>query len=135
MNVFKHLTAIFAGLSCAAAVASTDFVDLLGDVTIEDDEFARSVELREAQRTLVNPDDTIWETIRRGFGIADLPNSVVDKELKLYTRALPYTQQMAFRARMYLYFIVSETQKRGMPANSPGIPLDLFHTSADDPPV
>lgn len=123
MNVFKHLTAIFAGLSCAAAVASTDFVDLLGDVTIEDEEFARSVELREAQRTLVNPDDTIWETIRRGFGIADLPNSVVDKELKLYTRALPYTQQMAFRARMYLYFIVSETQKRGMPTELALLPF------------
>ena len=77
--------------------------------------FVRSVELREAQRTRVNPDDTIWVTIRRGFGLSDLPEAVVNKELERYTKALPYTEQMAFRARMYLYFIVSETQKRAMP--------------------
>ena len=123
MNALKYLAAALAGLGCSLSVGASDFVDLLGDITIENDEFVRSVELREAQRTRVNPDDTIWVSIRRGFGLADLPDSVVDRELIRYTKALPYTEQMAFRARMYLYFIVSETQKRGMPTELALLPF------------
>ena len=63
-----------------------------------------------------------------GFGLADLPDTVVNRELERYTKALPYTEQMAFRARMYLYFIVSETQKRGMPTELALLPFvtDMF---------
>ena len=123
MIAFKHLAVIIAGLGWSLSAAASDFVDLLGDITIENDEFVRSVELREAQRTRINPDDTIWVTIRRGFGLSDLPEAVVDKELERYTKALPYTEQMAFRARMYLYFIVSETQKRAMPTELALLPF------------
>ena len=79
--------------------AATDYIDLLGDITIED-ELAQAVELREARSRVVMPEDSVWETIRKGFALNDLPETVVDAEL---------------RARMYLYFIVSETQRRGMP--------------------
>lgn len=123
LNALKYLAAALVGLGGSLSVGASDFVDLLGDITIENDEFVRSVELREAQRTRVNPDDTIWVSIRRGFGLADLPDSVVDRELIRYTKALPYTEQMAFRARMYLYFIVSETQKRGMPTELALLPF------------
>ena len=81
MIAFKHLAVIIAGLGWSLSAAASDFVDLLGDITIENDEFVRSVELREAQRTRINPDDTIWVTIRRGFGLSDLPEAVVGKEL------------------------------------------------------
>jgi membrane-bound lytic murein transglycosylase D len=122
LNTFKHLAIVIAGLGWSLSATASDYVDLLADLPIED-ELVKAVELREAQRTRVNPDDTIWVTIRRGFGLADLPDDVVDKELQRYTKALPYTEQMAFRARMYLYFIVSETQKRGMPTELALLPF------------
>ena len=122
MRVFKHWIVVAASLGYSLCSYGSDFVDLLGDITIED-EFVKSVELREARRSHVNPDDTIWVTIRRGFGLADLPDTVVNRELERYTKALPYTEQMAFRARMYLYFIVSETQKRGMPTELALLPF------------
>lgn len=123
MNAFKHLAVIIAGLGWSLSTAASEFVDLLADIPIGEDELAQSVELREAQRSRINPDDTIWVTIRRGFGLSDLPENIVNRELTRYTKALPYTEQMAFRARMYLYFIVSETQKRGMPTELALLPF------------
>ena len=123
MKAIKHLAVIIAGLGWSLSAPASDYVDLLADLPPIEDELVKAVELREAQRTRVNPDDTIWVTIRRGFGLSDLPQNVVDRELQRYTRALPYTEQMAFRARMYLYFIVSETQKRGMPTELALLPF------------
>ncbi len=123
MKAIKHLAVIIAGLGWSLSAPASDYVDLLADLPPIEDELVKAVELREAQRTRVNPDDTIWVTIRRGFGLSDLPQNVVDRELRRYTRALPYTEQMAFRARMYLYFIVSETQKRGMPTELALLPF------------
>lgn len=123
MNAFKQLAIVVAGLGWSLSAAASEFVDLLADIPVGENELAKSVELREAQRSRINPDDTIWVTIRRGFGLSDLPEAVVDRELNRYTKALPYTEQMAFRARMYLYFIVSETQKRGMPSELALLPF------------
>lgn len=66
----KFRGALLALLSCGViqhAVAS-EFVDLLGDITIED-EVAQAVEARLARENVVAPEDTVWETIRQGFGI------------------------------------------------------------------
>ena len=123
LNAFKQLAIVVAGLGWSLSAAASEFVDLLADIPVGENELAKSVELREAQRSRINPDDTIWVTIRRGFGLSDLPEAVVDRELNRYTKALPYTEQMAFRARMYLYFIVSETQKRGMPSELALLPF------------
>ena len=102
--------------------AATDYIDLLGDITIED-ELVQAVELREARSRVVMPEDSVWETIRKGFALNALPETVVDAELRRYTQALNYTQSMALRARMYLYFIVSETQRRGMPTEIALLPF------------
>lgn len=123
MNTLKQFAIVVAGLGWSLSAVASDFVDLLADIPVGENELAKSVELREAQRSRINPDDTIWVTIRRGFGLSDLPEAVVDRELTRYTKALPYTEQMAFRARMYLYFIVSETQKRGMPSELALLPF------------
>ena len=115
---------LLALLSCGVVqhAAAADFVDLLGDITIED-EVAQAVEARMARDSIVAPEDTVWETIRQGFGLADLPENVVNRELARYTRHLHYTQRMAFRSRMYLYYIVSETQRRGMPTEIALLPF------------
>lgn len=123
MNTLKQFAIVVAGLGWFLSAVASDFVDLLADIPVGENELAKSVELREAQRSRINPDDTIWVTIRRGFGLSDLPEAVVNRELTRYTKALPYTEQMAFRARMYLYFIVSETQKRGMPSELALLPF------------
>lgn len=121
--MIKIRTLILAvSLAITTQVWGSNYVDLLGEITIED-ELAQAVELRAASTTRVSTEDTVWETIRKGWAIPDLPDSVVDKELKLYTRNLPYTEKMAFRSRMYLYYIVSETQRRGIPTELALLPF------------
>ena len=121
MKFRSALLAIF-GCGVIQHAAATEFVDLLGEIAIED-EVAQAVEARLAQEAVIAPEDTVWETIRQGFGLADLPEAVVNRELKRYTKHLQYTQRMAFRSRMYLYYIVSETQRRGMPTEIALLPF------------
>ena len=97
----KFICFIPMALVVTSVSAATDYIDLLGDITIED-ELAQAVELREARSRVVMPEDSVWETIRKGFALNDLPETVVDAELRRYTQALNYTQSMALRARMYL---------------------------------
>lgn len=118
IRAFIVATGVFLGTQ---AIAS-NYVDLLGNITIED-ELAQAVELREAANSRIAPEDSVWASIRKGFGLNDLPDSVVDPELNFYTHSLPYTQKMAFRSRMYLYYIVSETQRRGMPTEIALLPF------------
>lgn len=118
---FKRLIAL-AAACVTTTVSASNYVDLLGEITIED-EFVKAVEVREARRVRISPADSIWQCIREGWGVSDLPQAVVDAELKRYTQALPYTEAMALRARMYLYFIVSETEKRDMPTEIALLPF------------
>lgn len=111
-----------AGVFLSTQAIASNYVDLLGNITIED-ELAQAVELREAANSRIAPEDSVWASIRKGFGLNDLPDSVVDPELDFYTHSLPYTQKMAFRSRMYLYYIVSETQRRGMPTEIALLPF------------
>ena len=71
MNTLKQFAIVVAGLGWSLSAVASDFVDLLADIPVGENELAKSVELREAQRSRINPDDTIWVTIRRGFGLAD----------------------------------------------------------------
>ena len=118
IRAFIVATGVFLGTQ---AIAS-NYVDLLGNITIED-ELAQAVELREAANSRIAPEDSVWASIRNGFGLNDLPDSVVEPELNFYTHSLPYTQKMAFRSRMYLYYIVSEAQRRGMPTEIALLPF------------
>ncbi len=114
--ITSALTALVATVASASNV-----VDLLNDIPIEEE--STVVELREANAEAFVSEEDIWEVVRAGWGLAALPDSVVTKELKLYTRSLPYTHQTTERSRTYLYYILSETQKRGMPSEIALLPF------------
>ena len=117
------LLALFClGVHCAQA--QVDVHQLLGEITIEDEQ-TQAVQIRELRQTLpaLKENETVWHTIRQGFGIEPLPQSLIEPELKAYTRHLGYTHQMAFRSRMYLYYVVSEAQRRNMPTEVALLPF------------
>jgi len=57
----------------------------------------------------------IWARIRAGFAMQPLDSPLVDQELKWFANNPEYMQRMMERARLYLYYIVDEVQKRKMP--------------------
>lgn len=57
----------------------------------------------------------IWTRIRAGYGMRKLDSPLVAKHEQWFVNNPEFMQAMMERASMYLYYIVDEVEKRGMP--------------------
>ena len=67
--------------------------------------------------------DDLWERIRRGFGMPDLDGPLVRAKVEWYVSRPDYLQRTFDRSRKYLYYIVDELEKRGMPTELALLPM------------
>jgi membrane-bound lytic murein transglycosylase D len=65
----------------------------------------------------------LWERIRRGFTLADLDTPQVKQAEEWYAARPDYMARMIERSRRYLYYIVTEVEKRGMPLEAALLPM------------
>lgn len=63
---------------------------------------------------LFAPSD-LWDRIRRGFAMPDLQHELVQDREQWYASRPDYMQRMTERSRKYLFHIVEELERRGMP--------------------
>jgi membrane-bound lytic murein transglycosylase D len=68
-----------------------------------------------AVATLAAPED-IWDRIRRGFAMPDLNSDLVRDKEQWYASRPEYLQRMTDRSNRYLFHIVEEIERRGMPS-------------------
>jgi membrane-bound lytic murein transglycosylase D len=68
------------------------------------------------------PDD-LWQRIRNGFGMPDLHNPLVADRQSWYLNRPDMTHRIFERSRRYLYHIVEELEKRGMPTELALLPM------------
>jgi membrane-bound lytic murein transglycosylase D len=71
---------------------------------------------------LAEPAD-IWDRIRNGFSMPDLDSPLVLEKQAYYLNRPEYVKRMIERSRPYLYFIVAELEKRGMPTELALLPI------------
>lgn len=62
-----------------------------------------------------NDSSDIWTRLRKGFTMKPLDSPQVEREIKWFVDNPEYMQRMMERARLYLYYIADEVEKRGMP--------------------
>jgi len=65
----------------------------------------------------------LWERIRRGFTLADLDTPQVKQAEEWYASRPDYMARMIERSCRYLYYIVTEVEKRGMPLEAALLPM------------
>jgi membrane-bound lytic murein transglycosylase D len=65
----------------------------------------------------------LWMRIRQGFELPDLDTQDVKTAEAWYVARPDYVARMVERSRRYLYYIVSEVQKRGMPTEIALLPM------------
>lgn len=58
----------------------------------------------------------LWERTRKNFSILDLDNELVRQQEQWYASRPDYIQRMVERSRKYLFHIVEELERRGMPS-------------------
>ncbi len=72
----------------------------------------------------------LWIRVRAGFALPDLDSELVRKWEQYYAQRPDYVQRMTARGSRYLFHIVEELERRGMPADLALLP---FIESAFDP--
>jgi membrane-bound lytic murein transglycosylase D len=65
----------------------------------------------------------LWERIRAGFAMPDLDTPQVKKAADWYAANPEYVARMVERSRRYLYYIVGQVEKRGMPMEIALLPM------------
>ncbi|NDY90622.1 transglycosylase SLT domain-containing protein [Ideonella sp. TBM-1] len=65
----------------------------------------------------------LWQRIRLGLTMADLDDEVVRQKEQFYARRPEYLTRMAERGRRYLFHVVEELERRGMPAELALLPF------------
>jgi len=69
------------------------------------------------------PPADLWERIRRGFAMPDLDNDLVRDREQWYATRPDYMQRMTERSRKYLFHVVEELERRGMPTELALLPF------------
>jgi membrane-bound lytic murein transglycosylase D len=65
----------------------------------------------------------LWERIRAGFAMEEIDSPLVARHEAWYLNRPEYVQRMVERSRLYLYFVVEELEKRGMPTEIALLPM------------
>jgi len=71
--------------------------------------------------TAVPPD--LWDRIRTGFSMPNLSSPIVQDRQIWYASQPSYVKRMVERSKRYLYYIVEELEKRGMPTELALLPM------------
>ncbi len=72
---------------------------------------------------LPEPADELWTRIRKGMRLTDLDDAYVAKWEDWYSSRPDYVGRMIDRSRRYLYHIVVEVERRGMPLELALLPM------------
>ena len=85
------------------------------------EELGKPQELARVDRT-VRPDD-VWQRIRDGFAMPDLAGPLVAEKTAWYVARPDYLKRVFERSRIYLFHIVEEIEKRGLPTELALLPM------------
>jgi membrane-bound lytic murein transglycosylase D len=124
--VAPAVSAPAAGAAAAIAAPSAAApADPVGDLVDRLDDAQPAVEIPR-EPTLVlppPPPDNLWDRIRRGFKMPDLETKLAQNRTQWYASQTDYLDRMAQRSRRYLFHIVEEIERRGMPTELALLPF------------
>jgi membrane-bound lytic murein transglycosylase D len=66
---------------------------------------------------------SLWERIRSGFAMPEIESPLVARHEAWFLNHPDYTLRMIERSRLYLFYIVEEVEKRGMPMEIALLPM------------
>ncbi|MBA2961236.1 MULTISPECIES: transglycosylase SLT domain-containing protein [Ramlibacter] len=69
------------------------------------------------------PPADLWDRIRRGYAMPNLEGDLVRQQEQWYATRPDYMQRMTDRSRKYLFHIVEELERRGMPVELALLPF------------
>ena len=112
-----------AGVSTPAAPAAQAPIPLAKAQPFEGEHAAMKPKPPVATIDRTVPPEDLWQRIRQGFQIPDLDNALVREKMSYYAARPEYLQRVFDRSKLYLFHIVDELEKRGMPTEIALLPM------------
>ncbi|WP_020182013.1 transglycosylase SLT domain-containing protein [Methylotenera sp. 1P/1] len=114
----------FAATSLQSNVAGDEMLILEDhiDSTLTADPIEEFIQEHDDTSIYVGQDD-LWERIRNGFNIPDIDSEYTAKHENWYASRPDYVKRMLERSQKYLFHIVEEVEKRGMPTEIALLPM------------
>jgi membrane-bound lytic murein transglycosylase D len=115
-------TTTIGGIAAPSAIPAPDPV---GELVDKIDESPSAVAIPRDPKLVLPPmpADNLWDRIRRGFAMPDLDTPLADNRTRWYAGQGEYIDRMAQRSRRYLFHIVEEIERRGMPTELALLPF------------
>ncbi len=66
---------------------------------------------------------SLWQRIRTGFGLPDMTSPLVTEQEEWFAKRPDYIARTVQRSSRYLYYIVEQVEKRGMPSEIALLPI------------
>jgi membrane-bound lytic murein transglycosylase D len=110
LRAFPFLLALLAGLTAFGARAQSEPP-------------AAPAPARVLTLDLTRDANDIWDRIRRGYGMPDLDSARVAEQQAFYLNHPGFLKQVFSRGGRYLYYIVDELERRGMPTELALLPM------------
>ncbi len=85
--------------------------------------------------SLLRNGDNVWQRIRDGFQLEEVNPDIVRRHEQLYSARPEGLRRMLDRSRLYLFHIINEVERRGMPTELALLPLveSAFNPNAHSP--
>ncbi len=80
-------------------------------------------DITDTQEAVAVNNDDLWQRIRNGYAIPDSTSSLVARHEEWYSSRPEYIKRMVERSQKYLFHIVEEVEKRGMPTEIALLPM------------
>lgn len=125
LSLIRKITAILAFFvfpllsSCAFLGNQTNETDNSADgIHIATLPANSAIQAQALDSTLNTPRqfDDLWDRIRNGYALPPLESPYIERNEKWFASNPEYLNRLVKRARLYLYYIVEEVEKRGFPA-------------------
>ena len=104
-------------------------------ISIEPAPAGDAAPLLKSTASLGDPQHNLWARIRVGFALPELDTALVQQNEKWYADRPEYVARMLERSKRYLFYIVQEVEKRGMPTEIALLPMieSAFNPKAYSP--
>ncbi len=88
-----------------------------------DDGLAAGLDMMLINTSLLRNGDNVWQRAREGFQLPEVNPELVRRHEKYYTARPEYLRRTLDRSRKYLFHILNEVEKRGMPTELAFLPV------------
>lgn len=105
-----------------AAPSATPALDQPSIISIEPAP-TNATPLIKAAENLGDPQRDLWARIRVGFALSELDSALVQENEAWYANRPDYVARMLDRSKRYMFYIVEEVEKRGMPTEIALLPM------------